>query len=484
MEGATLHAPGQRLGRYELLGEIASGGMATVFLARALGARGFSRLLAVKRMHPHLITDPEFVGMFLDEARLSARIRHPNVVAVLDVETSPDLYLVMEYVEGDRLSGLIRVVAPPRGAGMPLGPALKMLCDVLEGLHAAHELLDDQGAPLHLVHRDVSPQNILVGADGVARITDFGIAKAESRAVATREGVLKGKISYMAPEQLNAPELVDRRVDVWAMGVVAWETLVGRRLFRGEVEVELLGQLLHSELRPPSAFRPEVSKELDAAVMGALERDVHKRFPTARAFGEALDRAAQRTGGLPGTRAVAELVQELVGPQLTEARQRLRATIAALDAMPELQTPAALGITPHAAPRPASLPTPPPSTAPIAPAPVATRGLRPPVLAALLGGGALLAMATGAALSILRTPAPAQLAHPATVPAAPAPVLLAPPPPPVVASPPPPVVDAAVEPALALGASDAGRRGSATPTVRRPREHDDSQILGVNPYRQ
>ncbi|MBL8682210.1 MAG: serine/threonine protein kinase [Myxococcales bacterium] len=311
---------GVRLGRYELLGEIASGGMATVYLGRAVGARGFSRLVAIKRMHPHLERDEEFVTSFLEEARLAARIRHTNVVATLDVEDGEAPYLVMEYVEGDRLSGLIKEHVNRAREGLPLPIALRCAIDALEGLHAAHDLRDDDGAPLDLIHRDISPQNVLVGVDGVARVTDFGIAKAAGRASHTREGELKGKIAYMAPEQLTNPNGIDRRVDVFAMGVVCWEMLTGRRLFRAATDMETIGVILHHEITQVRAVAPAIPERVEAVVMRALERDPAMRWQSAQDFARALD----SLGLAAPTRVVADFVKATVGDKLARERARLR----------------------------------------------------------------------------------------------------------------------------------------------------------------
>lgn len=315
----------QRLGRYELLGEIASGGMATVFLGRATGSKGFARLVAIKRLHPHLEGEEDFVSMFLDEARLAARIRHPNCVPTLDVEDQDGLYLVMEYVEGDRLLGLLKHAAR-RGERVPIGIVLRTSVEACAGLHAAHELTDDDGSALNLVHRDISPQNILVGIDGVTKITDFGIAKAESRLTQTRDGQLKGKIAYMAPEQTRrASHQIDRRVDIFAMGIIVWEMLTGRRLFRGESDVEILNALVNEPIPSIRSFVPEVPDELEAVVMKALEREPEDRYSTCAEFGEALEQVSHSVGGLAPTRVVAQYVQQVAGPKLEQERNRLKA---------------------------------------------------------------------------------------------------------------------------------------------------------------
>ena len=209
---------GRRLGRYEVLARLASGGMAGVYVARALGVAGFERLFAVKVLHPHLAHEQEFITMFLDEARLAARIRHPNVVPTIDISDTQDAgyYLVMEYIEGDHLGALLQQ-AYKLGTRLPPPIALRVIVDALEGLAAAHELTDESGRRINLVHRDVSPHNVMVGTDGIARITDFGVAKAEVRLSTTREGQFKGKLAYMAPEHASTGE-ADQRSDLFSAG--------------------------------------------------------------------------------------------------------------------------------------------------------------------------------------------------------------------------------------------------------------------------
>ncbi|MGK4002574.1 protein kinase [Sorangium sp. So ce1036] len=297
-------------GRYETVRAIASGGMATVYLGRAVGAGGFERLVALKMMHPHLAEEPEFVAMFLDEARLAARVRHPNVVATFDLVEDP-LFLVMEYVEGPSLHHLLRTCARARRP-VPLGIALRVFLDMLAGLHAAHELTGPGGEPLHLVHRDVSPQNVIVGVDGVTRITDFGVARAESRLVSTRGNALKGKLAYMAPEQIRA-EQADRRSDVYSAGVVLWEMLTEQRLFKADNEGALIAQILEGAPAGPRAVMPSVPVALDRICLRALRADRDERFPTADAFADALEEAAANTPGLAvaSHRAVEALLKEV-----------------------------------------------------------------------------------------------------------------------------------------------------------------------------
>jgi serine/threonine-protein kinase len=304
------------VGRYETLKAIASGGMATVHLGRAVGVGGFERLVAIKAMHPHIAAESEFVDMFLDEARLAARIRHPNVVATIDVQADDGLFIVMEYVDGPSLRALRKAWNKP----LPPPIALRILVDALAGLHAAHELCDDQGAALKLVHRDVSPANILIGVDGVVRITDFGVARAETRLSSTRGGQLKGKIPYMPPEQLMGTP-VDRRCDVYAAGVVLWEELTGRRLFRAESEGALLQKILAGPKRTPCRVNPAVPQAIDDVCMRALSKSPDDRFATAAAFADALEEAAEACGvTVASSRALARFVEESGAHDKLDAR--------------------------------------------------------------------------------------------------------------------------------------------------------------------
>src|SRR5437588_9653608 len=233
MDASKAGALGRSIGRYVLHGELASGGMATIHFGRLSGPVGFSRTVAIKRLHPQFAKDPEFVTMFLDEARLCGRIRHPNVVPTLDVVTvEGEIFIVMEYVAGEALSKLLKT-AWSRGVAMPPRVAATIVSSILHGLHAAHVAKDEHGRELGIVHRDVSPQNILVGGDGTSRVLDFGVAKARGRLQTTRDGQVKGKIAYMPPEQLSGGA-VTRQSDIYAASVVRWEALAGRRLLDGE----------------------------------------------------------------------------------------------------------------------------------------------------------------------------------------------------------------------------------------------------------
>ncbi len=277
--------------RYQLLGELATGGMATVYLARMRRPMGFARLVAIKAMHPQYAKDPSFASMFVDEARLTARLRHPNIVPTLDiVADSGHLLIVMEYVEGESLSALLRMVRDANDR-IPVAVACAIIHDLLLGLHEAHEACDDDGSPLSIIHRDVSPQNVMVGLDGLARVLDFGVAKARSRVHHSNEGEIKGKIHYMPPEQLFG-EAVDHRVDVYAAGVLLWESLAGQRLFDGSNEESIVRRIDAGQIAAPSTRASGISAALDALVLRALSKTRGDRFPTALAMAEALSAIA------------------------------------------------------------------------------------------------------------------------------------------------------------------------------------------------
>ncbi len=319
--------------RYEIHHEIGSGGMATVHLGRLRGPAGFARTVAVKRLHPTYAKDPDFAAMFLDEARLSARIRHPGVVPTLDVlAKGGELFLVMDFVLGDALSSLLRGLATRRA---PPAIAAAIMIDVLNGLHAAHQATGEDGTPLGIVHRDVSPQNVLVGVDGVSRVLDFGIAKATGRLHTTRDGQIKGKLSYMAPEQIGQGG-VDRRADVFSASIVLWEALVGRLLFAREEAASTFDAVLRAPVPPPSSLAPGISTALDAVVLRGLDRDCERRFETAKAMAVALAEVTP----IADAQAVSAWVRAAMGPRLA-ARERLVREIESFEAAPPSAPPLA-----------------------------------------------------------------------------------------------------------------------------------------------
>ncbi|MDB4933504.1 MAG: serine/threonine protein kinase [Labilithrix sp.] len=309
-----------RAARYELVDTIASGGMARVYLGRARkgAAAPDPAPVAVKILHPHLAQDPEVVALFLDEARVATRIRHPNIVEVRDVDmVGEDLVIIMEYVEGAALSAMIRTLRE-RGSAIPIATAVSILVEMLRGLHAAHELTDDEGQPMHIVHRDVSPHNVLVGTDGVARVTDFGIATSVGRLAQTRtDGGVRGKLQYLAPEQIHRKK-PDRRVDVWAAGLVLWECLTGRRLFDAGTEAETIAETLRASIPPPSTLRSDVPLGLDDVCLRALERDPARRFQTAADFADALENESEVIAASP--QEIGRLVLDVDGDALMKRR--------------------------------------------------------------------------------------------------------------------------------------------------------------------
>ncbi len=306
------------VGRYELYDSIASGGMATIHLGRLLGEVGFARVVAIKKLHPHLATDPEFSAMLLDEARLAAGISHPNVVPTLDVvATEGEIFLIMDYVEGDSLSHLIRFT---RKSKQLIEPAIVsgVMSGALYGLHAAHTAVDERGKALNIVHRDFSPQNILVGVDGIPRVLDFGVAKAARRIAQTEAGRTKGKFSYMAPEQIRMDNL-DLRADIFSAGICAWEALTGRLLFSSEDPGRTIAKVIECNVPPPSSIAPNLSASIDAIVLRALNKDPSKRFQTAREMAIALEDAIPPA--IP--RKIGEWVEHHAGEMLRGRSARL-----------------------------------------------------------------------------------------------------------------------------------------------------------------
>jgi serine/threonine protein kinase len=340
MSPQVTFAPGLRVGNYELLVEIASGGTATVGIAVYRGAVGFERLVVVKRVHRHLAKDNEFTAMLIDEARLASSIRHPNVVPVTDVvHVDGEVMLVMDYVESVSLSQLMRRFRDAKRP-VPCAIASRVLVDMLTGLHEAHEAVDLRRQALGIVHRDVSPQNVIVGIDGVSRVIDFGIAKARSRMAQTRAGHIKGKCAYMAPEQAEGLP-VDRRCDVFASGIVLWEALTGARLFRGEDDFDEMRRVLKAPIPPPSSMVAGLPPDVDTVAAHALARPLDERFQTALAFARALEHAVPPAPA----RAVGEWVSSTCGAELELQRGRLASILG-----DELERLSPRGAAPGAAP--------------------------------------------------------------------------------------------------------------------------------------
>jgi eukaryotic-like serine/threonine-protein kinase len=314
-------APGFKLDRYELLCPIAEGGMASVWIARQTGKHGFEKLVAIKTILPKYAADTRFQQMFLDEARIASRIEHSNVAQILDVgEQHGTTYLVMEYVDGDSLSTVQRA-ATKRNVSIPQGMVLRMMAEVCGGLHAAHELRNEQGGLLGVVHRDVSPQNVLVSVKGVAKLIDFGIAKARDRVAGdTNADTLKGKVRYMAPEQAQGLT-VDRRADVWAVGAIMYHLLAGKPPFDGENDMQTL--LMLTSGRPPPPLPRAVHPAVSHVVMHALTSIADRRYRTAADMQQAIHEAAIEANASSSATTIAAFLAEHVG----EASRRRKEAI-------------------------------------------------------------------------------------------------------------------------------------------------------------
>ncbi|MCC6662913.1 MAG: serine/threonine protein kinase [Polyangiaceae bacterium] len=313
------------MGRYQLVDEIGVGGMARVHLARAVGVGGFEKWVAVKQIHHHLADDDRFIRMFLDEARIAASISHPNVAQVFDVGRDGDAYwMAMEYLHGEALLDLMRVGDPENSgtSAISIDVCAKLIADAADGLHAAHELRDAGGRPLNLIHRDVTPHNLILTYDGGVKVLDFGVAKMAHRLAMTATGTLKGKLAYMSPEQVQGATL-DRRADVFALGVVLWELTVGRRLFRVENDMETLSRILTYEVPHPSGLVAEFPQELGAIVMRALERNRDARYGTAREFSRALNEYLLKAGVNVGASELGDMVRRAVPVRYRAREARL-----------------------------------------------------------------------------------------------------------------------------------------------------------------
>jgi serine/threonine protein kinase len=305
--------PGQRIGDYELVTRLAAGGMAELFVARRGGLQGFEKFVVLKRILPQLSGNADFVEMFLQEARVAATLEHPNIVPVFDFgQAGGDYFFVMPYVHGRDLLAVLRA-SHQLQRRMPTGLAIRTAIAVASGLHYAHEHRNFDGEPLHIVHRDVSPANVLVTYGGHVRVLDFGIAKAAARTNVTRVGVRKGKAAYMSPEQCRGEKL-DRRCDVWAIGVVLWEMTMMRRLFRGGNDLSLMNRITTMPVEAPSATDPTYPPALEAIVMRCLQREREGRYPTALALAQDLEAFARDQALDTSAEAYGQFLLEVLGP--------------------------------------------------------------------------------------------------------------------------------------------------------------------------
>jgi len=312
--------PGYRLDRYELLCPIGTGGMASVWIARLLGKHGFEKLVAIKTILARYARDPHFQQMFLDEARIASRIDHPNVAQILDLgDHQGVLFLVMEWIEGEALYKLARAVHET-GATFPPGVALRIVAEVCAGLHAAHELRDRAGRPLGIVHRDVSPHNILIGDKGVAKIIDFGIAKGCDRvAKDTETGSFKGKVKYMAPEQALSPRSTDRRADLWAVGAVLYFLVSGRTPYGSDNDIATLARLASG--KPPLPLPAHVPAAVRAVVQKALAWNADDRYSTADELRQAAEDAMREVQAMTTSADVAAFFSNHLAAR-TDARKK------------------------------------------------------------------------------------------------------------------------------------------------------------------
>jgi serine/threonine-protein kinase len=312
------------LGRYELLLRIAQGGMACVWAARLHGTRGFRKLVAIKTILPGVMGEERLEHMFLEEASLASGIDHPNVVDTIELgEHDGTMFMVLEWVDGEPLSTVL--VEAQQHGGIPLPIGVNLIAQACKGLHAAHELRDANGMPLGLVHRDISPHNLLVTYSGMVKVLDFGIAKATQKASSlTEAGEIKGKLAFMAPEQVRGRE-VDRRTDVFALGTLLYVVTTGRHPWKGENPGETAQRLVSERpVKPPSAYRDAYPEALEAVVLKALEKDPEKRFATAAELLAALDDAVPSSLEGNAEARVAEYMQGLVGPRGLDRRKKIR----------------------------------------------------------------------------------------------------------------------------------------------------------------
>ncbi|HEU4412911.1 MAG TPA: serine/threonine-protein kinase [Polyangiaceae bacterium] len=315
--------------RYRLCSRLAGGGQADIFLALAPSPRGINRLVVIKRLRPEMLDQPELVAMFLDEARLAARLNHPNVVQTYEVGGGEAYFIAMEFLEGQSF-GKIR--QSPAAASLGDAARVRIVADALAGLHYAHELCDFDGTPLDVVHRDVSPHNIFITYDGQIKLVDFGVAKGALNSVRTDTGVIKGKASYMAPEQVRGR--ADRRADIFAMGIVLWEALAGRKVFTGDNMVRVLHKVLHEPVPPLASVVPEIDPRLDAIVARAVEKDPAARYQTAHEMRDALEAYLAEAGTPVHSEWVGRWLQAAFAEDYERSRRQVQRAIEVASSAP------------------------------------------------------------------------------------------------------------------------------------------------------
>ena len=309
-------------GKYFLIKKLAEGGMAEIFLAKQVGVEGFEKNVVIKRMLPHLSAASDFVGMFLDEARLAASLTHSNIVQISDLGLADGCYFIcMEYLAGEDFAAVLRT-AKRRGEHAPVSIVLRVLTEAALGLHFAHEAVDPKGEPMRLVHRDISPSNIFITYGGQVKVLDFGIAKAESRITTTGAGVVKGKYQYMSPEQAHG-DAIDRRSDVFSLGVSLYESLTGVRPFARDTDLGVLKAVLGGEYQPVRALRPDLPLEVEQIVNKAMAQEAQHRYPTALAFAQDIERFVGATTSASGGLALTTFMTGFFGPERVKSKMRI-----------------------------------------------------------------------------------------------------------------------------------------------------------------
>ncbi|HVU04067.1 MAG TPA: serine/threonine-protein kinase [Polyangiaceae bacterium] len=313
----------QQQQRYRVIERIAAGGMAEVYRAESAGLEGFKKIVAIKRVLPHLSEKKQFIGMFLDEARTSAHLSHSNCVQVFDIGVGDNTYfIVMEFVDGSDLKAVIEH-RRSKGQRVPLEAACWICLKICEGLAYAHEVTDVKGRKLGIVHRDMSPPNVLITRHGEVKIADFGLAKANSQLERSEPGIIKGKFSYLSPEAAQG-ESVDHRTDIFAIGIMLWEMLAGRRLFLGETDLDTVRQVQQARIPALAQYNPEVTPELERIVQKALAKDVNQRYASARDLGRDLNTHLYRVGKPVSSFDVANLVTEAMVARAAEKRRKAK----------------------------------------------------------------------------------------------------------------------------------------------------------------
>jgi serine/threonine protein kinase len=479
----TRPAPLRRFGKYILIRKLAEGGMAEIYLAKQVGAEGFERDVVIKCMLEHLSSSRDFVSMFLDEARLAARLHHPNIVQITDLGVADNRHFIcMEYLAGEDVDAVI-AAAHYKGEGVPLPIAARIMLSALEGLEFAHGY-QEQGRPAELVHRDISPSNIFVTYQGTVKVLDFGIAKASSRMTQTQPGLLKGKWGYMSPEQARG-ESIDARSDLFSLGVTFHELLTARRVFERDNEIGVLLALMAQPIPPPSTYRPEVPPALDRIVMKALEKRPEDRYASASAMRAELEEFLRGNSSAPGVSQLARYMQGLFGQTDMERKTKIP-SLSELGGHTLLQQDDPIGYektlvrpsSPGTAPAPATgdpLSTPAPPSPAAAPRP---RSLGVPMALGALAAVLLLALGGGAAWYLMP-----RVASPAAPPAAPSPtpapaVEPAPPANPV---PPPPIATQQPEPPPVEPLADTAPAPPKAPAPEPPRTSRPARAILLTP---